>query len=190
MQFFFVQKYVKMSEKENGPNDTEREELLQNWNENETFATSEATSRVSDVELLKVEYVRKSGKFSLSKLPRSNNDNYFGPISQKYQKCLSDTAGQTNQLLFVNFCHFIDRELCAHLKWFSRRMKWTRFYKNRKKKFQKYFCNKAVFQFKADAQISHRRCCSCSCSYLVQLTLFICLYITPVLFLLIPKVSF
>ena len=45
-----------MSEKENGPNDTEREELLQNWNENETFATSEATSRVSDVELLKVQY--------------------------------------------------------------------------------------------------------------------------------------
>ena len=28
--------------------------LLAQWNENETFATSEATSRVSDVELLKV----------------------------------------------------------------------------------------------------------------------------------------
>ena len=28
--------------------------LLAHWNENETFATSEATSRVSDVELLKV----------------------------------------------------------------------------------------------------------------------------------------
>lgn len=80
-----------MSEKEDT---TERDELL-NWNENETFATSEATSRVSDVELLK---------------------------------------------------------------------------------------------FKADATIKHRQCCSCSCSYLIQLTLFICLYITPILFLLIPKI--
>ena len=42
-----------MSEKEDT---TERDELL-NWNENETFATSEATSRVSDVELLKVRIV-------------------------------------------------------------------------------------------------------------------------------------
>ena len=31
----------------------EKDELL-NWNENETFVTSEATSRVSDVDLLKV----------------------------------------------------------------------------------------------------------------------------------------
>ena len=53
-----------MSEKENGPNDTEREELLQNWNENETFATSEATSRVSDVELLKVQYTTTIVVFS------------------------------------------------------------------------------------------------------------------------------
>ena len=37
----------------NDPNE-ERDELL-HWNENETFATSEATSRVSDVELLKVQ---------------------------------------------------------------------------------------------------------------------------------------
>ena len=34
---------------------TERDELL-HWAENETFATSEATSRVSDVELLKVSF--------------------------------------------------------------------------------------------------------------------------------------
>ena len=38
-----------------GKNETEdeKDELI-NWNENETFVTSEATSRVSDVELLKV----------------------------------------------------------------------------------------------------------------------------------------
>ena len=38
-----------------GKNETEdeKDELL-NWNENETFVTSEATSRVSDVDLLKV----------------------------------------------------------------------------------------------------------------------------------------
>ena len=47
--------YVKMSEKEDT---TERDELL-NWNENETFATSEATSRVSDVELLKVSSISR-----------------------------------------------------------------------------------------------------------------------------------
>ena len=48
-----------MSKKKNDENEKfdgdEKDELL-NWNENETFATSEATSRVSDVELLKVSY--------------------------------------------------------------------------------------------------------------------------------------
>jgi len=69
--------------------------LLAHWNENETFATSEATSRVSDVELLK---------------------------------------------------------------------------------------------FKADTSLRLRHpCCSCSCSYVIQAALFICLYATPILFLLIPK---
>lgn len=47
-----------MSKKKNDENEIdgdEKDELL-NWNENETFATSEATSRVSDVELLKVTF--------------------------------------------------------------------------------------------------------------------------------------
>ena len=47
-----------MSKKKNDENEIdgdEKDELL-NWNENETFATSEATSRVSDVELLKVRF--------------------------------------------------------------------------------------------------------------------------------------
>ena len=47
-----------MSKKKNDENEIdgdEKDELL-NWNENETFATSEATSRVSDVELLKVSF--------------------------------------------------------------------------------------------------------------------------------------
>jgi len=86
-----------MSKKKNDENEIdgdEKDELL-NWNENETFATSEATSRVSDVELLK---------------------------------------------------------------------------------------------FKADSSIKQSGFCSCSCSYILQLVLFIILYITPILFLIIPKI--
>ena len=43
-----------MSNKKNDENEIDEKDELLNWNENETFATSEATSRVSDVELLKV----------------------------------------------------------------------------------------------------------------------------------------
>ena len=45
-----------MSNKKNDENEIDEKDELLNWNENETFATSEATSRVSDVELLKVSY--------------------------------------------------------------------------------------------------------------------------------------
>ena len=58
-----------MSKKKNDENEIdgdEKDELL-NWNENETFATSEATSRVSDVELLKVRFFR----YNDNRLPNS-----------------------------------------------------------------------------------------------------------------------
>ena len=45
-----------------------------------------------------------------------------------------------------------------------------------------------LFQFKADSSIKQSGFCSCSCSYILQLVLFIILYITPILFLIIPKI--
>ena len=57
-----------MSKKKNDENEIdgdEKDELL-NWNENETFATSEATSRVSDVELLKVTF-----RYNDNRIPNS-----------------------------------------------------------------------------------------------------------------------
>ena len=57
-----------MSKKKNDENEIdgdEKDELL-NWNENETFATSEATSRVFDVELLKVTF-----RYNDNRIPNS-----------------------------------------------------------------------------------------------------------------------
>ena len=56
MNQFFRNVVRIMSNKKNDENEIDEKDELLNWNENETFATSEATSRVSDVELLKVSY--------------------------------------------------------------------------------------------------------------------------------------
>ena len=56
MNQFFRNVVRIMSNKKNDENEIDEKDELLNWNENETFATSEATSRVSDVELLKVTF--------------------------------------------------------------------------------------------------------------------------------------